>query len=178
MQISKALYWTKYKYNAFSSWSAIKSIEKMQKRLRAIAQVLSQIKSEVPLRKKKRSSIIIWKRVISKEYAVYWEKIEFKHLFSCWTCKYPVVSASNTSSSKEWFCAISSQVKKQWIELNLNRYSCKHYTGSFLSDCSFLKIIAKSKISSECKQVEVSTTDSFAGFLIKVRWFVLLVTSF
>ena len=79
---------------------------------------------------------------------------------------------------KNSFCATSSQVKRQWIVLNLSRSSFKHCSGSFLCDCSFLKIIAKRKVFSECKQVEVSTTDYFTGFLIKVRWFVLLVTLF
>jgi len=62
-----------------------------------------------------------------------------------------VVYASNTTGSKELIRAISSQAEG----MNHSKYKQASY-----------------------KQVEVSITDYFVGFLIEVGWFVLLVTSF
>ena len=62
-----------------------------------------------------------------------------------------MVYASNPTSSKELIRAICSQAESMTI-VNINRHSYK--------------------------QVEVSITGYFVGFLIDVGWFVLLVTSF
>ncbi len=62
-----------------------------------------------------------------------------------------MVYANNPIGSKELIRAIGSQAESMTI-VNINRHSYK--------------------------QVEVSITGYFVGFLIEVGWFVLLVTSF